>query len=144
MLEQSYTPNDPNVVHEAIDGEVVIVNLADGIYYSTEGTGATVWQLLAEGCTVTSIIDELATHYATPRETVVRDVTYLAKMLLSENLLRPNGAEVRPAQGRLAEVGAPATYAMPEISKYVDMQNLLVLDPIHEVEDESGWPHAAS
>jgi hypothetical protein len=32
-------------------------------------------------------------------------------------------------------------FEMPKLSKYTDMEDLLALDPIHEV-DEMGWPNA--
>ncbi|MEI6331186.1 MAG: hypothetical protein WCP16_18235 [Pseudanabaena sp. ELA645] len=35
--------NTPNVVHELIDGEVIIVNLKKGDYYSLLSTSAKIW-----------------------------------------------------------------------------------------------------
>jgi hypothetical protein len=32
------------------------------------------------------------------------------------------------------------SWAEPVLDKYTDMQELLLLDPIHEV-DDAGWPH---
>ena len=31
-------------------------------------------------------------------------------------------------------------YEPPQLMKYTDMQELILLDPIHDV-DEKGWPH---
>jgi len=31
-------------------------------------------------------------------------------------------------------------FEKPKLQKFTDMQDLLLLDPIHEV-DEAGWPH---
>jgi len=33
----------------------------------------------------------------------------------------------------------PAAFVSPTLRKYTDMQNLLLLDPVHEV-GEGGWP----
>ena len=30
--------------------------------------------------------------------------------------------------------------AAPVLNKYSDMQDLLLLDPIHDVDEEAGWP----
>jgi len=35
-----------------------------------------------------------------------------------------------------------ATYLPPIVEKYTDMQDLLMLDPIHDI-DETGWPNKA-
>ena len=32
-------------------------------------------------------------------------------------------------------------FVPPTLEKYTDMQDLVLLDPVHEV-DERGWPHA--
>jgi hypothetical protein len=34
----------------------------------------------------------------------------------------------------------PGAFGPPRLQKFTDMQELLLLDPIHEV-DEAGWPH---
>lgn len=39
----------PNIMHEMIDNEVVVVNLDNGTYYSFDGVGAQIWRLLGGG-----------------------------------------------------------------------------------------------
>ena len=48
------------VVHETIDGETVVINLATGNYYSIEGSGADLWSRLLAGETA----DESGSHLA--------------------------------------------------------------------------------
>ena len=40
------------MVADVVDDEVVIVNLDNGTYYSTEGAGCDAWRLLTAGTTV--------------------------------------------------------------------------------------------
>jgi hypothetical protein len=42
-MNQSFRVNSPKVAAETIDGEVVIVNLDSGHYYSLLSTGAYIW-----------------------------------------------------------------------------------------------------
>ena len=51
MADERYEPNRPDVVDESVDGEVLIVHLGTGAYYSARGSGDLVWQLLAGGAT---------------------------------------------------------------------------------------------
>ena len=37
--DASYGLNAPDIIAESVDGEVLIINLRDGTYYSAEGTG---------------------------------------------------------------------------------------------------------
>jgi hypothetical protein len=62
--------------------------------------------------------------------------------LLAEQLIR------RALQGGSAASTPLAPIALwPEDSlrfeRFTDMQDLLILDPIHEVDDEAGWPKPA-
>ncbi len=38
----------------------------------------------------------------------------------------------------------PAEFTPPVLEKYTDMQDLLLIDPIHEVNDAHGWPKMKS
>ena len=65
--------------------------------------------------------------------------------LLRENLVvgeEAKGAESPWNQPMPAQAGYQTQrpgFVPPSLHKYVDMQELLLLDPIHEV-DETGWP----
>jgi hypothetical protein len=41
-----------------------------------------------------------------------------------------------------ATAGEPAAFEPPLLEKFTDMEDLLLLDPVHEV-DGRGWPHPA-
>ena len=42
--------NEPSVVYEAFDEEIIVMNLDAGNYYSVTGTGRTIWIDLIDGC----------------------------------------------------------------------------------------------
>jgi Coenzyme PQQ synthesis protein D (PqqD) len=44
---ESFVPA-PHVLHQEIEGETVLLNSADGLYYALDAVGTRVWQLLAE------------------------------------------------------------------------------------------------
>jgi len=48
--------NEPNVVHENIDGETVILNLDSGNYYSIVDVGADIWNYIEKGAPVIEIM----------------------------------------------------------------------------------------
>ena len=47
-------------------------------------------------------------------------------------------AAVAPPNGS-APADAARVFEAPRLEKYTDMQDLVLLDPVHEV-DEQGWP----
>jgi hypothetical protein len=134
--------NGPFVVHETIEGEVIIVNLDSGSYYSLDGAGVVVWAQVTQGASAADTAAALQRVYDAPTEALKAAADQLLSQLLAEDLIRP--ASVRNEPGALPASPAPVEkqpFALPLLNKHTDMQDLLLLDPIHEV-DEAGWPSA--
>lgn len=133
--EARYEVNKPEVVDESVDGEVLIVHLGTGAYYSARGTGNLVWQMVASGATCESAAAALG-NGAGPA-TALPAVEAFVEQLVDEDLIRPRTTPPRESPAP----SAPLTFSEPLLEKFTDMQDLLLLDPIHDVEDE-GWPNA--
>ena len=139
--------NGPNVVHEAIAGEVVIVNLKSGSYYSLDKVGADVWEGIVSGGSVGQVVEAITHRYEGAGADIKGGVSQLVDELVQEELLVPlTSEEVQhlPDGGQADRPDGSASggaYEPPVLQKYTDMQDLLLLDPIHEVE-ETGWPNA--
>ena len=134
--------NSPGVVCDVVADEVVFVHLESGAYYSTDGTGAEIWQLFAEGRTIQDTIRAMGRRYGGDPAEIERSVHALADQLLTESLVRLGPGDA-PVPSTPADDPPPDRPAFPGVvfQKYVDLEELLLLDPIHEV-DESGWPNA--
>jgi hypothetical protein len=137
--------NSPKVIHETIDGETVIVNLDSGNYYSLDTVGADVWDCMGKNFTVHRIIDTIASRYTGERENIEMAIHQLIDEIQQENLIVINESQ-ESASGALVDPGDEtepikerSIFATPVLNKYSDMQDLLLLDPIHDV-DETGWP----
>jgi len=125
-----------------IDGEVIVIHLESGNYYSLRGSGSRVWQLLESSTTVDHVVDRLMDGEATPREAVESAVRRFVDELLSEDLLREaEGDGARPTELAPEHGGtANGKFVEPKLEKYTDMQDLVRLDPVHEVGPQ-GWPN---
>ena len=140
----TYRVNSPHVVHEVFeDGEAAIINLKTGSYYSLDSVGATIWGLIDQGYSTGEIVEDLVQRYDGSLVAIVNDVGALVAALQAEDLIAPVAtAEVAPKAGRPTTSPATKTaYSAPAFERFNDMQELLLLDPIHEV-GEAGWPHA--
>jgi len=135
--------NSPAVVYQVFDDEVVIVDLGSGTYYSVDGVAADVWTRI-EGATTDDIVDGLTARYRMPRRDIEAAVLPFLDALRSEGLIVPGQGDAgEDAQGSRRWTGdsasSPPRFDVPTLRKYSDMQELLLLDPIHDV-DEVGWP----
>jgi hypothetical protein len=134
----------PDVVHETIEGETVIINLANGNYYSTRGSGAEIWAMIDQGISFDSMVYALSQRYSTPSEEVSIGTRELIQLLQQEQLVETVIVETdtQPASQKFS-TGAPGpggAFAKPTLERYTDMQELLLLDPVHDVSEE-GWPN---
>jgi hypothetical protein len=136
-----YQVNRPDVVMESFEGEVVLVQMKSGNYYSLQGSAPVIWDLLDCGASIESVGDYLMARHTGDAEEVRGSVLTLVEELVAESLIVP-ARNAPPASS--SEVTGPvesdAPFVRPVLERYTDMQELLLLDPIHDV-DESGWPH---
>jgi len=140
-LSRTYRVNAPKVLYEAFEDETVLINLDSGSYYSFSGSGAVIWDCIVRGDSVGSVIENLQEHFG-GRDGIAPAVQDFVSELIEENLLveESSGAGKNAKQTRAKMITSPQ-FERPALQKYTDMQDLLLLDPIHEV-DETGWPHA--
>jgi outer membrane protein assembly factor BamB len=138
--------NTPHVVAETLDGEATIVDLDSGTYYALNESGSLIWDELIGGSTTSEATGNFARTYDLDDEDAERAVEKLvtrltdAKLIVHAGDAGSNGAAAAAVVAATSSTnGSRRAYAEPELSAYTDMQELLLLDPIHEV-DESGWP----
>jgi len=142
-----YTLTSQNIIHETIDDEVVIVDLEKGFYYSLRGTAAQIWMKLIAGVKEAEIINFLSSQYKTNLLQIEPPVKDFIQQLVAENIISQTSTEsienipggFKPSHNPSPEQGE---FSPPIMEKFTDMSELLLLDPIHEV-DETGWPNMA-
>ncbi len=133
--------NVPHVVHEIFsDDEAAIINLKTGNYYSLNPTGADIWAMIEQNLASDEIVEAFSRTFK--NKSAVDSVRKFVGELLQEDLVveiearRENGS----GESNLRYEKADRKFIEPEMEKFGDMQELLLLDPIHDVE-ETGFPH---
>lgn len=142
MSNQRFRINTPTVTHETIDGEAVIINLDSGNYYSLVDVGSFIWDLFGKGASLSEVQNLVLQSYQGDAPDIDRGVQELLVQLQQENLIVPvDGAgavDLAPSLTANNSHEKPS-FNPPLLHKYSDMQELLLLDPIHDV-DDTGWP----
>jgi hypothetical protein len=136
--------NSPQVIHETVDAEAVIVNLETGTYYMLTDTGERIWAALARGASVDDILVELRASYRDGDRQLEGTVSAFLEELAGEGLIVPSdedGGRPKRAGGPGPAAASGAPFPVPVLQKFQDMQELILLDPVHEVHEELGWPH---
>lgn len=132
-----YRTDVPDTASELFDGELVIAHYGSGLYYSLSETGALVWQGLRHGLSVDEVADWLGQHFVAAGNVVAEEVRAVIDRLVEEALVVEVEASVNV--GPLPTL-ADAAWSTPALERFDDLQELLLLDPVHDVSD-AGWPH---
>ena len=141
---QSYHINQPAVISEVIDGEAIVVNLDSGAYYSLRDSACVAWELFAQQMPAAMVVAQMVSRYDAAPGVIATAVETLLAELLQENLLV--AVEAAPdalSSPRVIAGDSRQPFALPVLEKFTDMADLLLLDPIHDV-DDAGWPHPAA
>lgn len=140
-LDARFTVNERDAIAESIDGELLVVNLQSGAYYSSDGTGEQIWSCLARQLSVRDTVERLSALYGVDESEVRDAVLAFVAELTDEELILEDASPGASAAGDEA-LAARGAFSRPVLHKYTDMQELLLLDPIHEVDPSAGWPVA--
>ncbi len=134
--------NAGNVVSDTIDGEVLAIRSDNGTYYSMRGPAATTWAALITGAGLDEVTAAVAAHHQVDSALVRADIESFTHRLVEELLI----VETTPPEDAGDAVAAVlpletrgVVWEAPEFERYTDMRDLLLFDPIHEVET-TGWP----
>ena len=138
-LTRWYRLNEPAVMSETVDGEAIVVNLETGAYFSLRDSAGEIWELMLAGHTPEAILAVLAARYDWPTEQTGPALEAFLQALLADALIV---VDEPPATAPTAatEGFAARGFSAPQLEKYTDMADLLLLDPIHDVDPQAGWP----
>jgi hypothetical protein len=139
-----YGVNRQNVVYEIFEDEVVIINLETGNYYSFDGVGVDIWNLIRDGASTAEIHDWVISQYeGSTLAEIAKDIDQSILELHREGLIVPieeSESETRISFDEKTKSEKPKPlFQKPALGKYTDMQDFLLVDPIHEV-DYSQFP----
>ena len=129
--------NEPTIAFEILDDDVIVINLESGIYYSIVECGADIWSALVGGMTVEAITERLSASATAGGDQVKAEIDRFVDELIKEQLIVSVDNVVPASTEQNLVFKAPFT--PPQLQKFTDMQELILLDPIHEVAEE-GWP----
>ena len=134
-----YRVNSPRVIFENIDGELILVHMERGAYYTTDEVGAVLWGLIETRCSVSDMCDALESRYDADLPEIERAVSTFLARLVEEDLVCNGELSSPGAKPERPPNGEKRPFRAPTLQSYRDMQDMLSLDPIHDVE-AAGWP----
>ena len=132
MLASAYSVASPEIIFERFDGDLVVLDLATGRYFSFNTTAAALWSGLMSGVPADALVAAGAAAHM-----VEALLARLSELELVVPVARADGAML---DAETAAVLATLTEA-PAVELFDDLADLITADPIHDTDAEAGWPH---
>jgi hypothetical protein len=126
----------PQCVADDFGGEIVAINLQDGLYFSLRELAYAVWQDLVAGLSPEAIVDCLAGIDADLAEPTAAFIADLEQRGLIRQSTGVAATSVTATSATLARAGAKP----PMVEVFDDMVDLFEADPIHDADEATGWP----
>jgi hypothetical protein len=133
---ERYELATPSCVADDFSGEIVAINFNDGLYFSLRGLAYAVWQDLLAGISPQRILDGLATVDVALAAATATFIVELER----RGLIRPSALAVVTDKPALSLSLARQGVEPPILEAFDDMADLIGTDPIHEVDEQVGWP----
>ena len=138
-----YIFNENKVFADFADDQYIVLNHVNGEYYSFDRASSAVLKALVEGCSAEDITESLCSRYDWEPCKVQEKVSQFIERLLQRQILLSGECTKGDAGPYIASL---ALQAMPELGfeVFTDVADLLLMDPIHEVDEKAGWPFKKS
>jgi hypothetical protein len=141
QIAASYTVASSDIVSEDFDGEFVVLDLSCGKYYSMDAAASALWRVISAGASMEALAAAVAGPPGAAGSSVTAEaIRELAERLVAYGCLAPSGSagstEIDPAAIEVLRTSS----APPTIQMFDDLADLIMADPIHDVEETAGWP----
>lgn len=132
-----YRLNEEKMFFDIADGQAVVINFMTGMYYGTTMLGSVVLERLVKGNAPEKIVMAVKALPGCPEEFDTELNRFIGKLREAEILvpgdIAAGGDE--PIEEKAVEEGFSLT-----LDEFAEVQDLILADPIHEVDVEQGWP----
>lgn len=132
-----YRINRSRIVYEVLNSEVIVIDFNTGNYFALIHVAKLIWQFLEKEVSAQQMVQILAGAFRCEPDIISNDLKNFLEELDRNGLIEQVEG---PTMGQPPEFNIDGwEYNHPNLETYTDVQNLLLLNPIHEVA-EGGWP----
>lgn len=134
-------PSD--LVAETLSDETLVIDTASGVFFSLRGVASALWAMLEGSAREAELRDAVTSRFPDTATVDIDVVAFIAALQADDLVVDVESAVAR--SGAASAAGQwPDAYEPPTVKKYDDMADLLLVDPIHDVDAQVGWPEKRS
>jgi len=132
-----YQLNDEKMFYDMAEGQAIVIDFTTGIYYGTNALGSVVLDRVLAGNKKEMIVKALQELPDCPSNIEELVDTFIADLQGNEIIVAgpTNEGGAEPIDTLALEDGFELT-----VEAYSEVQDLILADPVHDVDEEQGWP----
>ena len=130
-----YKLNENKMFADITDGMAIIINSESGVYYGFNELGTEVYSNLINGVPSEDIINKLKLW----NDNAENNFNEFMDFILKNEIMFVSNDGNSNAKAEINEETAKECDYILKADEYLDAQELLLADPIHEVKEEEGW-----
>jgi len=132
-----YRLNEEKVFYDIADGQAVVIDFTSGTYYDFSRLGSEVLDRLVQGAEADAVLREILALPGCPENAESAFRGFLAVLTDHAVLLPADGAATEPAP--LLPEALEDGFDL-EVNVHAEVQEILMADPVHDVDMDMGWP----
>ena len=132
-----YRLNEEKMFFDMADGQAVVINFTTGMYYGTTALGSVILERLLKGCAPEEITRAVKALPGCPEDFDAQLSGFITELQDKEILL---DGETQPGGGEeIGDMALADGFALT-LDEFSEVQDLILADPVHDVDVEQGWP----
>lgn len=132
-----YKLNEEKMFFDMADGQAVVINFISGMYYGTSALGSVILERLVRGNAPDKIAAAVKALPGCPEDFDKQLESFLSQ--LQEKGILISG-EAQPGGDEAIDGAALADGFALNLDEFAEVQDLILADPVHDVDVEQGWP----
>jgi hypothetical protein len=128
--------------YERFEDETVIINVESGFYYSLSESGSEVLRLIDNGYTPEMVIIGLFGNSEEANLHTPQIIQFIEDLIREGILIHSDNQVVNHQSTNIPDpvYSSSEVFRPPLLEKYDEVRDLLLIDPIHMVDQSKGWP----
>ena len=131
-----YKLNEEKMFYDMAEGQAIVINFTTGMYYGTSSLGSAVLDALLAGAHAETVLNAIQSLPDCPTDMDVQLKDFLAQLIEKEIIVPADTADVACT----IDASALQDGFKLSVDEFAEVQDLILADPVHDVDVEQGWP----
>lgn len=132
-----YKLNEEKMFYDMAEGQAIVINFTTGMYYGTSSLGSAVLDAILAGAAVEDICKAMQALPGCPENVDALVADFVNALLEKEVIVAAEGEQSVPVS---IDASALTDGFVLSVDEFTEVQDLILADPVHDVDVEQGWP----